>query len=139
MAPPLIKSVKQEAPGGDLQVFDAPPGTSCPVIQTVRDADYVVLVTEPTPFGLNDLRLAVEMLRELDKPFGVVINRADLGDDGVSRYCAEEGVEILEEIPDDRQVAEAYARGDIAVRMFPAYRELFQNLLDKVTERAGRA
>jgi MinD superfamily P-loop ATPase len=136
MAPPLIKAVKQGAPDVDLQVFDAPPGTSCPVIQTVRDVDYVMLVTEPTPFGLNDLRLAVEMLRELNKPFGVVINRADLGDDGVSRYCAEEEIEILEEIPDDRKVAEAYARGDIAVRVFPEYRRLFQDLLDKVTERA---
>lgn len=139
MAPPLIKSVKEGASDVDLQVFDAPPGTSCPVIQTVRDADYVLLVTEPTPFGLNDLRLAVEMLRALKKPFGVVINRADVGDDGVSRYCAEEEIEILKEIPDDRKVAEAYARGDIAVRVFPEYRDMFQDLLDKVTERAGRA
>lgn len=137
MAPPLIKAVKQEAPGADLQIFDAPPGTSCPVIQTVRDADYVLLVTEPTPFGLNDLRLAVEMLRELGKPFGVVINRADVGDDGVSRYCEEEAIEILQEIPDDRKVAEAYARGDIAVQALPEYRDLFQGLLNKVMDRAG--
>jgi len=139
MAPPLIKAVKQGAPKADLQVFDAPPGTSCPVIQTVRDAHYVVLVTEPTPFGLNDLRLAVEMLRELGKPFGVVINRADLGDDGVTRYCAEEGIEILVEIPDDRKVAEAYAHGDIAVHVLPKYRELFQGLLDKVMDRARQS
>jgi MinD superfamily P-loop ATPase len=136
MAPPLIKAVKQGAPDADLQVFDAPPGTSCPVIQTVRDADYVVLVTEPTPFGLNDLRLAVEMLRELDKPFGVVINRADVGDDGVSRYCAEEEIEILVEIPDDRKVAEAYARGEMAVRALPEYRGIFQGLLERILDRA---
>lgn len=136
MAPPLIKAVKQRAPDADLQVFDAPPGTSCPVIQTVRDADYVLLVTEPTPFGLNDLRLAVGMLRELERPFGVVINRADVGDDGVSRYCAEQEIEILVEIPDDRKVAEAYARGDIAVHALPAYRKLFQDLLEKVMDRA---
>ncbi|MGW8323914.1 MAG: nucleotide-binding protein, partial [Thermodesulfobacteriota bacterium] len=136
MAPPLIKAVKQGAPVADLQVFDAPPGTSCPVIQTVRDADYVVLVTEPTPFGLNDLRLAVEMLRELSRPFGVVINRADVGDDGVRRYCAEEEIEILVEIPDDRKVAEAYARGDMAVRTLPEYRGLFKDLLGKIVERA---
>ena len=136
MAPPLIKAVKQEAPVTDLQIFDAPPGTSCPVIQTVRDADYVLLVTEPTPFGLNDLRLAVEMLRALNKPFGVVINRADVGDDGVTRYCEKEEIEILVEIPDDRKVAEAYARGDIAVRVFPEYQELFQDLLEKITNRA---
>ncbi len=135
MAPPLIKAVKERAPEVDLQVFDAPPGTSCPVIQTVRDAHYVLLVTEPTPFGLNDLRLAVEMLRELSKPFGVVINRADLGDEGVVRYCAEERIEVLKEIPDDRKVAEAYARGDIAVRALPEYREIFQDLLDRILER----
>jgi len=136
MAPPLIKAVKEGAPDADLQVFDAPPGTSCPVIQTVRDADYVMLVTEPTPFGLNDLRLAVEMLRVLGRPFGVVINRADLGDDGVRCYCAEEEIEILVEIPDDRKVAEAYARGDIAVHVLPEYRELFQDLLEKIMDRA---
>jgi MinD superfamily P-loop ATPase len=136
MAPPLIRAVKQRAPEDILQVFDAPPGTSCPVIQTVRDADYVVLVTEPTPFGLNDLRLAVEMLRELGKPFGVVINRSDVGDEGVRRYCAEEEIEILVEIPDDRKVAEAYARGEIAVRALPKYGELFKDLLEKVVDRA---
>jgi MinD superfamily P-loop ATPase len=138
MAPPLIKAVKQGAPQANLQVFDAPPGTSCPVIQTVRDADYVVLVTEPTPFGLNDLRLAVEMLRELDKPFGVVINRADVGDDGVIRYCTEEEIEILVEIPDDRKVAEAYARGDMAVSVLPEYRDVFQGLLNKIMDRARK-
>jgi MinD superfamily P-loop ATPase len=136
MAPPLIKAVKRQAPAGDLQVFDAPPGTACPVIQTVRDADYVLLVTEPTPFGLNDLRLAVEMLRELGRPFGVVINRADVGDDGVTRYCAEESIEILQAIPDDRKVAEAYARGEMAVQALPEYREVFQGLLTKVMDRA---
>ena len=137
MAPPLIRAVKQRAPEAAFQVFDAPPGTSCPVIQTVRDADYVLLVTEPTPFGLHDLRLAVDMLRELGKRFGVVINRSDVGDDGVSRYCAEEEIEILGEIPDDRRVAESYARGEIAVRVLPRYGELFQGLLEKVLDRAG--
>ena len=138
MAPPLIRAVKGEAPAADLQVFDAPPGTSCPVIQTVRDADYVLLVTEPTPFGLHDLRLAVEMLRELGKGFGVVINRSDLGDDRVRRYCGEEGIEVLLEIPDDRKVAEAYARGEIAVRALPRYRDSFQALLERVMDRAER-
>lgn len=137
MAPPLIKAVKQAAPRAILEVFDAPPGTSCPVIQTVRDADYVLLVTEPTPFGLNDLRLAVEMLRELDKPFGVVINRADVGDQGVTRYCTEEEIEVLASIPDDRRVAEAYARGDMAVRVLPEYRALFRTLLEEVMDRGG--
>ncbi len=129
MAPPLIKAVKQRAPDADLQIFDAPPGTSCPVIQTVRDADYVLLVTEPTPFGLNDLRLAVEMLRELDKPFGVVINRADVGDDGVTRYCAEEEIEILVEIPDDRKSGRGLCTRRHRRARAPEYREIFQGLL----------
>ena len=135
MSPPLIKAVKETAIEAPLQIFDAPPGTSCPVIVTVRDADYVVLVTEPTPFGLHDLTLAVEMLRELKKPFGVVINRADVGNEDVREYCNGASIEILAEIPDDRRVAEAYARGEIAVQVLPAYGELFQALLDKIRER----
>jgi len=136
MAPPLIRTVKQEAPEEPLQVFDAPPGTSCPVIMTVQDADYVVLVTEPTPFGLHDLSLAVDMLRELNKKFGVVINRCDVGNQGVQDYCQAESIEILAEIPDDRRIAEAYARGEIAVRALPGYQGLFQELLEKIQERA---
>jgi MinD superfamily P-loop ATPase len=131
MAPPLIRAVKQTAPEATLQVFDAPPGTSCPVIQTVRDA------TEPTPFGLHDLTLAVEMLRELKKKFGVVINRSDVGNQDVRAYCDKESIEILTEIPDDRKIAEAYARGEIAVRVLPSYRKLFQELLEKIRERTN--
>ncbi len=137
MAPPLIRTVKQKAPEVSLQIFDAPPGTSCPVILTVRDADYVLLVTEPTPFGLHDLNLAVEMLRELNKTFGVVINRSDVGNQDVKDYCTRESIELLAEIPDDRKVAEAYARGKIAAQALPGYGELFQDLLDKARERTG--
>jgi len=137
MAPPLIRAVKRTAPEATLQVFDAPPGTSCPVIQTVRDADYVILVTEPTPFGLHDLTLAVEMLRELKKKFGVVINRSDVGNHDVRDYCDRESIEILTEIPDDRKIAEAYARGEIAVRVLPGYGKLFQELLEKIRERTN--
>lgn len=136
MAPPLIRAVKQKAPPeASLQIFDAPPGTSCPVIQTVQDADYVLLVTEPTPFGLHDLTLAVEMLRELKKKFGVVINRSDVGNQDVRDYCTKESIELLAEIPDDRKVAEAYARGEIAVRALSGYGKLFQELLDKILEK----
>ena len=137
MAPPLIRAVKQTVPEATLQVFDAPPGTSCPVIQTVRDADYVILVTEPTPFGLHDLTLAVEMLRELQKEFGVVINRSDVGNQDVRDYCDRESIEILTEIPDDRKIAEAYARGEIAVRALPGYPKLFQTLLEKILARTN--
>jgi MinD superfamily P-loop ATPase len=99
----------------DVVLVDAPPGTSCPVIEAVRDSDLVVLVTEPTPFGLHDLQLAVEMVRALSLPCVVAVNRADLGDDRVRRYCADEGIEIVLELPNDRRMAEAYARGELLI------------------------
>lgn len=102
-------------PAADVVLVDAPPGTSCPVIEAVRGSDLVVLVTEPTPFGLHDLRLAVEMVRALDHPCVVAVNRADLGDDRVREYCAGEGLAIVLELPDDRHLAEAYARGDLLI------------------------
>jgi MinD superfamily P-loop ATPase len=99
----------------DVILIDAPPGTSCPVIESVRGADMVVLVTEPTPFGLNDLELAVKMVRALGLRCVVAVNRADLGDDRVRRFCAAEGIEIVLELPNDRRLAEAYARGDLLI------------------------
>lgn len=119
MAPPLIRAVKTHARAEGVAILDAPPGTSCPVVTTVRDADYVLLVTEPTPFGLNDLRLAVDTIRQLGLRQGVVINRADSGDARVRDYCAEERIPVLLEIPDDRRVAEAYSRGHVAVHALP--------------------
>ncbi len=97
----------------DVVLVDAPPGTSCPVIEAVRGSDLVVLVTEPTPFGLHDLELAVGMVRALALPCVVVVNRADLGDDRVHRFCEREGIEIVLEVPNDRRIAEAYARGEL--------------------------
>jgi MinD superfamily P-loop ATPase len=131
MAPPLIRAVKTHLRNGAPAILDAPPGTSCPVIATLRGADLVVLVTEPTPFGLHDLRLAVDMVRELRIPFGVVVNRVGIGDDRVHVYCDEESVPILLEIPDDRRIAEAYSRGSLIVKALPEYRGLFHNLLEK--------
>ena len=98
MSPPLIRAVLGQK-DSSLTLIDAPPGTSCPMVTAVTPADYVILVTEPTPFGLNDLKLAVDTLRQLEKPFGVIINRADAGDDGVRRYCQKEGLQIWLEIP----------------------------------------
>lgn len=129
MAPPIIRSVKTSLPLEGLAIIDAPPGTSCPVIQSVRGADLVLLVTEPTPFGLHDLSLAVEMLRELRIPFRVIVNRAGSGDARVQQYCQREGISIVCEIPDDRRVAEAYARGILAVDAIPEYAALFERLL----------
>ena len=134
MAPPLIRAVKAKIPSTGDAILDAPPGTSCPVIATLRETDYVVLVTEPTPFGLNDLRLAVEVVRELKIPFGVVINRAGSGDDRVNTYCRDEGIPLLIEIPNDRRIAEAYSRGELAVEALPEYKVLFQTLFEKIAE-----
>lgn len=131
MAPPLIRAVKARLPGAGHAILDAPPGTSCPVIATLRDADYVVLVTEPTPFGLHDLKLAIDMVRELDLPFGVVVNRYGVGDDRVHVFCREQNIPLLLEIPDDRRIAEAYSRGELMVEALPEYRSLFQSLIAK--------
>ena len=136
MSPPLIKAVKAAAPDVDLVVIDAPPGTSCPVIESVRDSDYVLLVTEPTPFGLHDLKLAVEMVRALRLPFGVVVNRADLGDLATRSYCDNSRIRIIAEIPDDRQLAEAYSRGEMACEAIPGYVSRFAELLKNVVEGA---
>jgi MinD superfamily P-loop ATPase len=132
MAPPLIRAVKTHVHNGMPAILDAPPGTSCPVIATIRDADFVVLVTEPTPFGLHDLTLAVDMVRQLGLPCGVVINRAGAGDDRVHGYCRENAITVLAEIPDDRRIAEAYSRGSLIVDALPEYRGLFQQLLDTI-------
>jgi len=133
MSPPLIREVKKRIPDNGLAVIDAPPGTSCPVIQSVRGSDFVVLVTEPTPFGLNDLKLAVEMLRVLKLPFGVIVNRAGTGDKAVFDYCESESVDVLLTIPDDRRIAEAYSRGLLAVEALPEYAAIFESLLKEVT------
>ncbi len=129
MSPPLIREVKKSAPPADLLIIDAPPGTSCPVIESIKGTDYVLLVTEPTPFGLNDLKLAVEMVRVLRLPFGVVINRSDIGDEQVRDYCQADGIAILAEIPDDRRLAEAYAQGIVASRRSETHRAFFTELL----------
>jgi len=134
MSPPVIAAVKRAAPDVDLLIVDSPPGTSCPVIESVRGSDFVLLVTEPTPFGLNDLKLAVEMVRVLHLPFAVVINRADVGDGETRQYCAAQHIRVLAEIPDDRRVAEAYSRGEMACDALPAYRDLYRELLTELTE-----
>lgn len=135
MSPPVIAAVKDAAPDVDFLVIDAPPGTSCPVIESVRDSDLVLLVTEPTPFGLNDLKLAMEMVRALKLPFAVVINRADVGDGQTKWYCERQRIDVLAEIPDDRQVAEAYSRGEMACDAIPKYRDLYGDLLTELDKR----
>jgi len=131
-SPALIKHVKERANDSDAVVIDVPPGTSCPVIEAVNGVGFVLLVTEPTPFGLNDLQLAVEMVRELKLPFAVAINRCDIGDDRVVRYCQQENIEILLEIPNDRLIAEAYSKGIKIIDALPGYEEKFVQLYQKI-------
>ncbi|MFZ1947699.1 MAG: ATP-binding protein [bacterium] len=139
MAPPLVHAVKSRICADKPAIIDAPPGTSCPVIASVKGADFVALVTEPTPFGLHDLRLAVDMVRQLAIPFGVVINRVGVGDDRVHDYCGQQRTPILLEIPDDRRIAEAYSRGDLVVDALPEYRRHFERLADATVRQGGLA
>ena len=127
MSPPLIKAVKAKIIPQMTTIIDAPPGTSCPVITSVKDTDFCVLVTEPTPFGLNDLKISVEMLREIGIPCGVIINRADIGDDMVLQYCEKENIPVIMKINFDRKIASLYARGTPIVDEMPEYIEKFQN------------
>lgn len=134
-SPPVIKAVKAAAPEADLVIVDAPPGTSCPVIESIRECDYVILVTEPTPLGLNDLKLAVEMVRALKLSFAVVINRASLVNRAVHQYCERERITVLTEIRDDRRIAEAYSRGELVCKALPGHAALYADLLEAaVTE-----
>jgi MinD superfamily P-loop ATPase len=128
----VIRQVKSYIPENGLTIIDAPPGTTCPMVESVKDSDYCLLVTEPTPFGLHDLRLAVEVLRKLRIPFGVLISRAGLGDDRVERYCAAEEIPILLQIPFSRKIAEAYSRGLSLVEAMPEFREKLQTLFERI-------
>lgn len=128
LASTLVHAVKNRLNGNAMAILDAPPGTACPAVATLRGADFAVLVTEPTPFGLHDLTLAVDTVRELKLAFGVVINRVGIGDDRVQRYCADENIPVLLEIPDDRRIAEAYSRGELIVDALPEYRAHFTRL-----------
>lgn len=132
MSPPLIKKVLSYTDPAKLTIVDAPPGTSCPVIESMKNANFVLLVTEPTPFGLYDLKLAVGAVKILDIPCGLVINRSDLGDDKVKEYADRENLPILMEIPFDRRIAEAYSRGDMIVEVIPGWREKFLELCEKI-------
>lgn len=138
MAPPLIRAVRAAAEAQSLIVIDAPPGTSCPVIAAMKDADFVLLVTEPTPFGLHDLRLAVEAVKILKIPMGLVINRADMGDDRVKTYASAEGLPILMEIPYDRQIAECYSCGELFAQVLPQWRARFRDLYDQIQTLTGK-
>jgi MinD superfamily P-loop ATPase len=137
MSPPLMRQVKTKlsgmiaSDGGDA-VIDAPPGVSCPAVNAVMDSDVIVLVTEPTPFGFYDFQLAWEAFAPLGKPMGAVVNRAGLGNDAIYRFCSDKAIPLLAEIPFDRAIAEAYARGRIIAEVSSGLRKTFISLLGKI-------
>ena len=138
MATPVIKRLKSHLDDSKTAILDSPPGTACPVIETMSDADFVILVTEPTPFGLHDLKLAVDVVRMLEIPFGVIVNRMGVGDDRVQRYCAEQGIDLLMEIPQSQVIAELYSRGVPFVLEMKEWRERFVQLFNDITGRVGK-
>jgi MinD superfamily P-loop ATPase len=140
MSPPLIRQVKQYIYRSRTVIIDAPPGTSCPVIGAVKGSDFCILVTEPTPFGLHDLVLAVEVLGKMKIPFGVVINRSDIGDDGVDNFCRSKNIPILLRIPFDEEIAVLYSKGIPFVREKKEYLENFSQMFATIGEKInGRA
>ncbi|MFO8035625.1 MAG: ATP-binding protein [Anaerolineales bacterium] len=139
MAVPAIHQLKAWKSKGDsaLEIRDAPPGTSCPVVESIQGADFVLLVTEPTPFGLHDLKLAAQVVQELNLPAGVVVNRDDQGmTSEVDAFCQEQGLPILMRIPLERTIAEGTARGQTLIEIYPTYTERFQTLLDDILRRS---
>jgi len=146
MAPPIIKKIKNKSKkdyrgnqdnditNHHITLIDAPPGTSCPVIESIKDSDYTILVTEPTPFGLHDLILAVEVLRKLKIPHGVVLNKCDIGDHKVEEYCKKNDIPLLLSIPLDREIAVAYSKGIPIVKINPSYEQKFIQLFQKIVQ-----
>lgn len=141
MATPVIRNVKNHAKQGSIVVIDVPPGTSCPVVESVNGSDFCLLVTEPTPFGLNDLALAVETIKELGIPCGIVLNRVGTGDNGVEEFCRENNLPILLSIPMDMEIARNYSKGITLVQGMPQWKKsligLFVQVQEIVSERSS--
>jgi len=134
MAPPVIRKVKGLIDKDNVVIIDSSPGTSCPVVEAIKDSDFCLLVTEPTPFGLNDLMLAVETVRQLGIPYGIVLNRAGVGDGKTEEYCHKENIPILQTIPLDTNIASFYSRGVPLVEGMPEYKKSFVELYEKIGE-----
>ena len=135
----VIKSAIKEANGFDIILLDSPPGTSCPFIQTVATADYVVLVTEPTPFGLSDLMQSVDTLKSMDKSCGVIINRADLGNKDIYDYLQLENIPLLMTVPFDKKIAVSYSNGELLTNLYPDWDIKFNQLYDTIIEQYGNS
>ncbi|MBN1232664.1 MAG: ATP-binding protein [Candidatus Coatesbacteria bacterium] len=134
MALPLIRKIKKNISLEKIAIIDAPPGTSCPVVASVKDSDYTILVTEPTPFGLNDLILAAGLVKKLKIPFGVVINRSDIGNREVEEYCQKENIPVLMKIPFSKDIAISYSKGIPVIETFPKYIVHFQEIFNKIKD-----
>ncbi len=146
MAPPIIRKIKKKIKkdyndnrdnnitNHHITLIDAPPGTSCPVIESIKDSDYTILVTEPTPFGLHDLALAVEVLQKLKIPHGIVLNKCDIGDHKVEEYCKKNNIPILLSIPLDKEIAVAYSKGIPIVKINSSYEQKFNQLFQKIVQ-----
>ena len=132
--PKLINAVKKHIRRNCITIIDVPPGTSCPVVEAVKGVDFVLLVTEPTPFGLNDLKLAVDLIREMNLSFSVVINRDGIGNEEVENYCRAENIDIIMKLPDSRNIAEAYSSGGMILDVLQEYTEYFSKLCDSLED-----
>jgi len=132
MSTPLIKRLKEKMNREKTVILDVPPGTACPVIEAISGVDYCLLVTEPTPFGLHDLRLAVELCKELNVKFGVIINRDGMGNRDTENFCNEKGIPILLKIPYDRKIAELYSKGIPFIKEMPEWRKRFGDVFRKI-------
>ncbi|MBI9077946.1 MAG: ATP-binding protein [Desulfatibacillum sp.] len=136
MSPPLIKGLKRQADLAEAEnmILDCPPGTTCPMVEAVSGADYCILVTEPTPFGLHDLNMAAQAVRDMGIPSGVILNRAGMGDNCIQEYCRANGMTILMEIPHRREIAEGYAVGKDILRSMPELEDEFKNMIKTINE-----
>jgi MinD superfamily P-loop ATPase len=135
---PVLKELKKNIDTQKNVIIDSPPGTSCPVIESIIDSDYVILVTEPTPFGFHDLKLAIEVVRHLKLPFGVIINRDGIGDKKIEIFCLKEKIPILLRIPERKEIANMYSKGIALVDEVYEWQEMFGQVFDKIKEEIGK-
>lgn len=135
----VIKAAIRQASDEGVVIMDAPPGTACPFIQTVNEADYVILVTEPTPFGLSDLKQSVETLKTMNKKYGVILNRTGMGDKGVYSYLKQENIPLLMEIPFDKKIAEHYSKGELINQFYPEWKEKFITMFNLIDTKYGNS
>ena len=137
MAPPVIRKVKEQINSDSVVIIDTPPGTSCPVVESIMGSDFCILVTEPTPFGLNDLKIALATVREIGIECGIVLNRAGMGESEIEEYCRMENLPVLLTIPLDMEIARMYSRGITLVEGFPEWRSNFSRLFENITGRVN--